>query len=152
MIFFLWFSNTVAAMGKAIKVFMTHLSYDILWTTSVQFFMTCQRRSSLTKKNVQLFSFPIKLTVFENHRKSLIQHCERSELRLHFEWPKSSLKMLKMVNWLKLKMRQFCWFSNTVPIFKSCRVNSKIGTTFWIVLKKLKNQKEDLGKDTFYGK
>ena len=25
-------------------------------------------------------------TVFENHRKSLIQHCERSELRLHFEW------------------------------------------------------------------
>ena len=27
-------------------------------------------------------------TVFENHRKSHIQHCERSELRLHFEWPK----------------------------------------------------------------
>ena len=25
---------------------------------------------------------------FENHRKSLIQHCERSELRLHFEWTK----------------------------------------------------------------
>ena len=24
--------------------------------------------------------------VFENHRKSLIQHCERSKLRLHFEW------------------------------------------------------------------
>ena len=28
------------------------------------------------------------ITVFENHRKSLIQHCERSELRLHFEWTK----------------------------------------------------------------
>ena len=27
-------------------------------------------------------------TVFEDHRKSLIQHCERSELRLHFEWTK----------------------------------------------------------------
>ena len=27
-------------------------------------------------------------TVFENHRKSLIQHCERSELRLQFEWTK----------------------------------------------------------------
>ena len=26
--------------------------------------------------------------MFENHRKSLIQHCERSELRLHFEWTK----------------------------------------------------------------
>ena len=24
--------------------------------------------------------------VFENHRKSLIQYCERSELRLNFEW------------------------------------------------------------------
>ena len=24
-------------------------------------------------------------TVFENHRKSIIQHCERSELHLHFE-------------------------------------------------------------------
>ena len=28
------------------------------------------------------------LTVFENHRKSLLQHCERNELRLHFEWTK----------------------------------------------------------------
>ena len=27
-------------------------------------------------------------TVFENHRKSLIQHCERSEICLHFEWTK----------------------------------------------------------------
>ena len=26
--------------------------------------------------------------MFENHRKSIIQHCERSELRLHFEWTK----------------------------------------------------------------
>ena len=27
-------------------------------------------------------------TLFENHRKSLNQHCERSELRLYFEWTK----------------------------------------------------------------
>ena len=27
-------------------------------------------------------------TVLENHIKRLIQHCERSELRLHFEWTK----------------------------------------------------------------
>ena len=26
--------------------------------------------------------------MFENHRKRLIQHCERSELSLQFEWPK----------------------------------------------------------------
>ena len=33
--------------------------------------------------------------VSENHRKSLIQHCERSELRLHFEWPKVDEKCQK---------------------------------------------------------
>ena len=33
--------------------------------------------------------------MFENHRKSLIQHCERSELRLHFEWTKVKLKNAK---------------------------------------------------------
>ena len=38
-------------------------------------------------------------TVFENHRKSLIQHCERSELRLHFEWTKIDLKCQ---NWIIL--------------------------------------------------
>ena len=30
-------------------------------------------------------TFLSQITVFENHTKSLIQHCERSELRLHFE-------------------------------------------------------------------
>ena len=34
-------------------------------------------------------------TVFENHRKSLIQHCERSEQRLHFEWTKVNQKCQK---------------------------------------------------------
>ena len=33
--------------------------------------------------------------MFENHRKSLIQHCERSELRLHFEWTKVNKKFQK---------------------------------------------------------
>ena len=27
-------------------------------------------------------------TVFENHPKSRIHHCERSKIRLHFEWTK----------------------------------------------------------------
>ena len=34
-------------------------------------------------------------TVFENNRKSLIQHCEQSELRLHFEWTKVNKKCQK---------------------------------------------------------
>ena len=37
---------------------------------------------SIKKQNI------INCTVFENHRKSLIQHCERSELSLQFEWTK----------------------------------------------------------------
>ena len=41
------------------------------------------------------FSTVIFNTVFENHRKSLIQHCERSELRLHFEWTKAHEKCQK---------------------------------------------------------
>ena len=40
------------------------------------------------------FSF-MHATVFENHRKSLIQHCERSELRLYFEWTKVHQKSQK---------------------------------------------------------
>ena len=34
-------------------------------------------------------------TVFENHRKSLIQHCERSEIRIHFELTKVNQKCQK---------------------------------------------------------
>ena len=37
----------------------------------------------------------VSTTLFENHRKSLIQHCERSELRLRFEWTKAYLKCQK---------------------------------------------------------
>ena len=50
-------------------------------------------------------------TVFENHRKSLIQHCERSELRLHF----GEQKLIKNAKKLEEKvMWHFGWFSNTV--------------------------------------
>ena len=40
------------------------------------------------KKKQENFSLESPSTVFENHRKSLIQHCERSELRLHFSGQK----------------------------------------------------------------
>ena len=51
-------------------------------------------------------------TVFENHRKSRIQHCERSELCLYFWVDKNALKMPKIVNFgdffenLKVAMKQ----------------------------------------------
>ena len=49
-------------------------------------------------------------TVFENHRKSLIQHCERSELRLHFEWTK--VKGQKLVENAKIENFKCDIFSN----------------------------------------
>ena len=57
-------------------------------------------------------------TVFENQRKSLIQHCERSELRLHFEWTKVNekrqkwyiLASFKNLNFLAKMCYQTCQF------------------------------------------
>ena len=46
----------------------------------------------LVKLSVWFFLY---CTVFENHRKSRIQYCERSELRLHFEWTKVHTKCQK---------------------------------------------------------
>ena len=40
------------------------------------------------KEKCTLIQKDSELTVFENYRKSLIRHCERSELRLHLEWTK----------------------------------------------------------------
>ena len=48
--------------------------------------MTCQTLSALVRGFILLSSFLN--TVFENCPKSRIQHCERSELRLHYEWTK----------------------------------------------------------------
>ena len=47
-----------------------------------------QSCEKLPLATMTLFSNATYLTVFGNHTKSRIQHCERSELRLHFEWPK----------------------------------------------------------------
>ena len=40
------------------------------------------------KKNMKKKKKKTRKTVQKKNRKSLIQHCERSELRLHFEWRK----------------------------------------------------------------
>ena len=45
--------------------------------------------------------------MYENHRKSHIQHCERSELRLHFEWTLKK-KMPKMLNLASFWKREAC--------------------------------------------
>ena len=54
-------------------------------------------------------------TVFENRPKSRIQHCERSELHLHFEWPKVNQKCQKRSILARFwEMRLF------LVIFKHC--------------------------------
>ena len=62
-------------------------------------------------------------TVFENHRKSLIQHCERSELRLHLD--KSFFKMPKMVHFGENLKPKVC--NQTVLSDRSLLIGQKIG-------------------------
>ena len=61
-----------------------------LWTTLPSIFLTLKhvRMATPTQCQARGQHFVAIATVFENHRKSLIQYCERSELRLHFEWTK----------------------------------------------------------------
>ena len=65
-------------------------------------------------------------TVFENHTKSLTQHCERSELRLQF------MKMPKMVHFCEfLKHNNFGNFSRQIKIVKILiEKNRCVFTTF----------------------
>ena len=73
-----------------------------LWRSSSKKWLTLARigntshlgRSRARKPKPQNLSSD-ESTMFENHRKSLILHCERSELRLHFEWTKVHEKCQK---------------------------------------------------------
>ena len=72
------------------------------------------------------------VTVFENHNKSRIQHCERSELRLHFKWQKFIKNAKNSQFGMFLKMRHFEGFPNTVH-----RLRKKIGVKFIQTVKKV---------------
>ena len=82
-----------------------------------------------------LTSFLNSHTVFENHRKSRIQHCERSELRLHW-W-----KMPKIVNFVK--SLKACSLQTVLPdrsllIGKKWWIMPKLkisNATFWVIFK-----------------
>ena len=50
-------------------------------------------------KRLQNICIPCDATVFENQRKSRIQHCERSELRFYFEWTKVHKKCQNSQIW-----------------------------------------------------
>ena len=57
--------------------------------------MMQEKQQKVSKTLTYLIDASSHSTVFENYRKSLIQFCERSELRLHFERTKVSLKRQK---------------------------------------------------------
>ena len=61
------------------------------------------RQEQLAIGNIDYHSFK-NYTVFENHRKSHIQHCERSELQLHFEWTKVIWILAFFINFFQLKV------------------------------------------------
>ena len=68
--------------------------------------------------------------VFENHRKSLIQHCERSERRLHLSGQKLTRNAKNSQFWrvcenLKLAVKQCYQTGHKTKIGRKCR-NSKI--------------------------
>ena len=54
----------------------------------------------MMKKNVA--------TVFENHRKSLTQYCERSELHIHFDWTKVTKNAKNSRFWLIFEKTEVC--------------------------------------------
>ena len=66
---------------------------------------------SLTRMNQQIptliYSTLPKFTVFENHKKCLIEHCERSELRLHYEWNKINQKWQNGPFWRLIENLKF---------------------------------------------
>ena len=84
--------------------------------------------------NIQYFI----LTVFENYRKSLIQHFERSELGLHFEWTQKLIKYDKKCHFWRV-------FENLNLAVKQCYQTGhfKYDKNWWKV-PKVKNQKCDI--------
>ena len=81
--------------------------------------------------------------MFENHRKSLIQHCERSELRLHFEWTKVHYKCQKWSILASFWKPEAC--GQTVLADRSILIGQKnwwkmpklknSNATFWVIFK-----------------
>ena len=88
--------------------------------------------------------------MFENHRKSRIQHCERSELRLHFEWINAkNSPFWRVFEKLKLVVKQ-CYQIGHFFIEQKSVENVKIKNIKWDILRNIQtltspNQKSKNG-------
>ena len=78
-----------------------------------------------TNSFLKMVPFFLPITVFENHRKSLIQHCEQSELRLHFECSKVNSKCQKWCILACFWKREAC--GQTVLPDRSVLIGQKLG-------------------------
>ena len=85
--------NTLKLQKSSIIFFDFSMKYWILQPN--EFFLKIDFPNFLETFIIVGQGGPIR-TVFENRSKSRIQHCERSELRLHFEWTKVNQKCQKM--------------------------------------------------------
>ena len=89
--------------GKKCFIYVTHLPLLFMMRVTTQqrrgwSYRYCdlqKGRSDRIKNTSEIWVFFAEYTLFENHRKGLFQNCERSELRLHFEWTKVSQKWQK---------------------------------------------------------
>ena len=85
----------IANLQKKINGRLTHKSWQTDRKTEISIVLVILKKishsvdQSMECINKHLTYF---VTVFENPRKSLIRQCERSELRLHFEWTKVNSK------------------------------------------------------------
>ena len=79
-----------------------------------------------------------KKKVFENRRKSLIRHCERSELRIHFEWTKVNPKCQKVSIWANFCKPEACGQTvlpdRSILIGQKLVENAKIQTMWKLVV------------------
>ena len=81
----------ITRLSSQIPIDITYASCLFLFTDDSSS-PICPKRRKRTSTSKSFFFLLLwylsRRTVFENHRKSLIQHCERSKLCLHFEWTK----------------------------------------------------------------
>ena len=108
--------SLVSSSQSTVKIWEEFYYWLTGWLITIQRRVYSMNGKSYIHTNAIFFHCLAHITVFENHRKSLIQHCERSEIRLHFEWTKVKKKCSKMVHFgelLKNRVTRHALFERT---------------------------------------
>ena len=89
------------------------------------------------------FPIPFAENIFQSsfsHRISFIEHCERSELRLHFEWTNVNQKCQNWSIWASFWKPEAC--GQTVLPDRSILIGQKLvcqnsNATFWVIFQQI---------------